>query len=179
MLFLQQHFLFILMENAGKQTPRCFSWSGIQDNIELEFRFFSTTITNPEKINCPVNSWNLINSLNRVRDFLNSHSTSSATFPQGRVDLLITGSEVHYRCVHCQPSWLGLQEGHTDLIRRSWVLITSPAERLWLHLCRLAQVLLTKAALWQQTGLTKADFMFWGFIWGKMNYMTIANIKGK
>lgn len=71
-----------------------------------------------------------------------SHSASSSTFPQGSVDLLITGSEVHYQCVHCQPSWLGLEEGHTDLIRRSWVLITSRAGRLWFHQCRLPQVVL-------------------------------------
>lgn len=63
----------------------------------------------------------------------------SATFPQGRVDPLITGSEVHYQCARCQPSWLELQEGHIDLIRRSWLLVTWPAKRLWLSVGRLAR----------------------------------------
>lgn len=97
------------------------------------------------KLPCPITSCYLINGLNWVTDFSppSSHSAFSATFPQGSEDLLITGSEVHYQCVHCQPSWLGLEEGHTDLIRRSWVLITSRAERLWFHQCRRAQVVLT------------------------------------
>lgn len=69
------------------------------------------------------------------------HSTSSAPCSWGSVDLLITGSEVHYQCAHCQPSWLGLCEGHTDLIRHSWVLITSQVKiRLWFHWRLLAQV---------------------------------------
>lgn len=53
-----------------------------------------------------------------------------AAFPRwGGGVLLITGSEVHYQCVHCQPSWLGLGEGHTDLIRLSWALITSQEKK--------------------------------------------------
>lgn len=39
-----------------------------------------------------------------------------------------------------QPSWLGLEEGHIDLIRHTWVLITSRAKRLWFHRCLPAQV---------------------------------------
>lgn len=39
-----------------------------------------------------------------------------------------------------QPSWLRLEEGHIDLIRHTWVLITSRAKRLWLHRCLPAQV---------------------------------------
>lgn len=95
----------------------------------------------------------------------------SATFPQGSVDLLITGSEVHYQCVHCQPSWLGLEEGHRDLIRRSWVLITSRAKRLWFHQSRLAQVVVLAGATgWLYCGSCAdgsraADSIFWRFIW--------------
>lgn len=74
--------------------------------------------------------------------FFFTHTASSSFFPQGSVDLLITGSEVHYQCVHCQPSWLGLDEGHTDLIRLSWVLITSWVERLCFHQCCLSPVVL-------------------------------------
>lgn len=61
--------------------------------------------------------------------FPSSHSASPAAVPWRSEDLLITGSEVHYQCVHCQPSRLGLEEGQIDLIRRSWVLITSKAKK--------------------------------------------------